>query len=256
MLWLGARPTPSPPRATPSCASAPRRSSLSSPAASGRAAAPAPSYGAIRRCSAATRSPLPGRTRGPPAPPSRGCYSGGDVGDLDTAGVPLDGAGLTNRTLNFLRRARLHTAGDAPRAPREELLRLRGIGPASLSELDAGPAGLGRRRGGAGSHRRGAPVEARARGPGAPAGAGEARGASAIRRVEGRGASRAEDIARSDSLRYVSARKRRDHSASSAASPTGGSDSQECTHSSQSSRSSVGRMSAALRHPTPPAGGR
>ena len=62
---------------------------------------------------------------------------------MDTGDTPLDGAGLSARTLNFLRRSRLRTAGDALRAPREGLLGLNGIGPASLAELDAGLARLG-----------------------------------------------------------------------------------------------------------------
>ena len=57
--------------------------------------------------------------------------------------MPLDGAGLSTRTLNTLRRSRLRTAGDVLRIPREELLELNGVGPGSLLELDAGLARLG-----------------------------------------------------------------------------------------------------------------
>ena len=65
------------------------------------------------------------------------------MSDLDTGDVSLEGAGLSTRTLNFLRRSRVRTAADALRIPREELLELNGVGPTSLLELDAGLARLG-----------------------------------------------------------------------------------------------------------------
>ena len=66
------------------------------------------------------------------------------MGDADTGDTPLDGAGLSTRTLNTLRRSRgARSASPAVRAPRERLLELNGIGPLSLLELDAGLARLG-----------------------------------------------------------------------------------------------------------------
>ena len=63
---------------------------------------------------------------------------------MDSGDTPLDGAGLSTRTLNTLRRSRgARSASPAVRAPRERLLELNGIGPLSLLELDAGLARLG-----------------------------------------------------------------------------------------------------------------